>query len=79
MCFGRLIGAATGLEVAWGGAREWVEGEMDKKTGTSEWDEQQKKKSFRVSRYFFIQRENNIDLHSRWHGKQNTDQEVEVK
>ena len=30
MCFGRLIGAVTGLEVARGGAREWVEGQMDR-------------------------------------------------
>lgn len=32
MSFGRLIGAATGLEVARGGALEWVEGQMDKQT-----------------------------------------------
>lgn len=32
MCFGRLIGAATGLEVARRGAHEWVEGQMDKQT-----------------------------------------------
>lgn len=29
MCFGRLIGAVTGLE-ARPGTREWVEGQMDK-------------------------------------------------
>ena len=32
MCFGRLTGAATGLEVAREGALEWVEGQMDKQT-----------------------------------------------
>lgn len=32
MCFGRLIGAGTGLEVVRPGAREWVEGQMDKQT-----------------------------------------------
>ena len=35
MCFGRLIGAATGLEVARAGARKWVEGQKDRQTGTS--------------------------------------------
>lgn len=32
MCFGRLIGAAMGLEAARRGAREWVEGQMDRQT-----------------------------------------------
>lgn len=32
MCFGRLIGAATELEGARPGARERVEGQMEKQT-----------------------------------------------
>lgn len=55
MCFDRLIGAATGLEVARRGAHEWVEGQMDKQTdrrwrvrGTA------KQNSFRVPSYFFF-------------------------
>lgn len=60
MCFGRLTGAATGLEMARGGAREWVEGQTDRQAPAREMSSKKKKqnkkknKSFRVPSYFFI-------------------------
>lgn len=60
MCFGRLTGAATGLEMARGGAREWVEGQTDRQAPAREMSSKKtkqnkkKNKSFRVPSYFFI-------------------------
>lgn len=53
MCFVRLIGAATGLEAAQGGAHDCVEGHMDRK-GTVESNEQQKTRLSWCHLTFFV-------------------------
>lgn len=45
MCFGRLTGAATGLEMARGGAREWVEGQTDRQAPAREMSSKKKNKT----------------------------------
>lgn len=57
MCFGRLTGAATGLEVSRGGAREWVEGQTDRQAPASETSsklkKEKKKEVFQGAKLFF--------------------------
>lgn len=63
MCFGRLIGAETGLEVVRPGARESVEGQMDKQTDRclqARWTAKKKKNQktfFQGAKLFFSAQE----------------------
>ncbi|KAG7236402.1 hypothetical protein INR49_000980 [Caranx melampygus] len=61
----RLTGAATGLEVARGGAHERVEDQMDKQSGRRQQEMNSKKKSFRVPinlMFSLNEKKNNINI-----------------